>query len=352
MSLDFAAIFEKSPAPTMALNRNLEFIAANPAYLEMVGKTVEDIMGRYIFDAFPETEERIEGLTSVFNQVFEGEEAEFVEVPFRVEKDGAIVEQYWTARHVPVIGSGGETKYLVQYSENVTERVMMREMQNAVMAEQQHRIGNLFSIVGAVARQTARTSNTVSDFLPRFQDRISALVNVNRSLLGSAAEAGDLGTIVSKQLSVFPDDVRDRISVSGPGLALSVLQVQVLSMAIYELGANSMKYGAIGHPDGRVEITWDGEEGSNCCFEWKETGLQSRGAPEGSGYGTMLLSTIIPRQLGGNAERQLEPGMFFYRLGFGGDMAEAPGGAGMDKSMAQTKPVTEAAGGRDQFPPA
>lgn len=352
MSLDFTAIFEKSPTPTMALDRRLEYLAANAAYLEMVGKRAEEIMGRYIFDVFPETEERIEGLTSVFNKVLGGEEAEFVEVPFHLQKDGTVVEQFWTARHVPVIGSGGETRYLVQYSENVTEKVRMREMQNAVMAEQQHRIGNLFSIVGAVARQTARTSETVADFMPRFQERVSALVTVNRGLLGNAAEAGDLSSIMSRQLSVFPEDVRERIAVRGPDLALSVLQVQALSMAVYELGANSMKYGAIGNPDGQVEITWEGDEGASCCFEWKETGLQTDGAPEGNGYGTVLLSTIIPRQLGGNAERQLGSGTFIYRLGFGRETALAPAANRVENAMAQMRPVSGAAGREDQSPQA
>ncbi|WP_420410337.1 HWE histidine kinase domain-containing protein [Hoeflea sp.] len=316
MSLDFALIFDRSPTPTMVLNADLEYVAVNPAYLEMVGKSREEVMHRYVFDVFPETEERVDAMTAVFRDVLAGNEADFNEVPFRLSRDGVEAEQFWTARHVPVPNSSGEIKYFVQYSENVTDKVRMRELQNSVMAEQQHRIGNLFSIVTAVARQTARTSETVDEFLPRFQERVTAMVDVNRSLLGGTMGAAEFGGIIEHQLAVFPEDVRERISCEGTAVHLSTLQAKAISMAIHELGTNSMKYGAIGNAEGRVDISWGDLPGGQIEFQWRETNLLSEQSSEGTGYGSMLLSTIIPRQLAGMARREIENDSFVYHLVF------------------------------------
>ena len=52
--LDFKVFFDASPNAAMVLDRDLCFVAANAAYLRVVGvDDFETLRGRYIFDAFP-----------------------------------------------------------------------------------------------------------------------------------------------------------------------------------------------------------------------------------------------------------------------------------------------------------
>ena len=81
----------------MVLDRKLAFVAANDAYCNMVSKTREEMIGNYVFDVFPETPERIEAMTDVFNRALAGERPAFREIPFAIEEDGQLREYWWTA---------------------------------------------------------------------------------------------------------------------------------------------------------------------------------------------------------------------------------------------------------------
>ena len=168
MALDYEAVFQKSPAPTMILNDQLEFVAANPAYLAMVGMTLEELIGTYVFDAFPETHDRVGSLKALFEETLAGTPTTFSEIPFRIAVDQVVKEQWWTARNAAIRDDKDGKLYLIQFSENVTEQVKMREMRNALVGELQHRVGNIFTIINAIARQTARVSETVPEFLMSF----------------------------------------------------------------------------------------------------------------------------------------------------------------------------------------
>lgn len=317
MTLDFEAVFYKSPAPKMILNRKLEFVAANPAYLAMVDKSGDELLGRYVFDVFPETEDRVRQMTTVFEETFDGKDVSVTEIPFRITIDGTVREQWWTARHALLPDPAGGAPHLIQFSENVTEQVKMREMRNALMGELQHRVGNLFAIVGAIARQTARVAGDVPGFLSEFESRLRSLVRVNRQLRGDGEGGDTMASVIDHQLAVHTAEARDRIKVEGPDYPLSMLQAQAVSMAVHELATNSMKYGAIGCADGAISITWDRLPGDGCFLRWHETGIGTQTQPEKAGYGTMLLTTIIPSQLDGSAAREFGAESFTYSLEIG-----------------------------------
>ncbi|WP_224815614.1 sensor histidine kinase [Hasllibacter sp. MH4015] len=304
--IDFQVLFERSPAPTMILDKSLRFVAANPAYLKMVGRTWDDLDGTYVFDAFPEAEDRVRAMKSLFEATLEGEETVLEEVPFRITVKGVSKEEWWTVRHASLQSGPSGEPFLIQFSENVSAQVRMREMRNAMMGELQHRMGNTFSIVFALARQVGRTAATIPDFLSMFEGRLRSLVSLNKQLGGSnVTQEESMAAVVDHQLAVYGPDVLDRISVSGDDYSLSMLQSQAVAMAIHELATNSLKYGAIGQEGGAVSVTWTVLPSEGCLLTWEETGIEVAEPAEKTGYGTMLLTTIIPSQLNGNAAREV-----------------------------------------------
>lgn len=52
-TIDFKAVFDASPDAYMLLDRDLRFVAANRAYLRTASATLDDLLGREVFDAFP-----------------------------------------------------------------------------------------------------------------------------------------------------------------------------------------------------------------------------------------------------------------------------------------------------------
>lgn len=313
MALDFKAIFAGAPVPAMVLNKEYRFVAANAAYLKMTGKTEADLIDRYVFDAFPEEPERVKRMLAVFRETLEGGTPVFEEIPFVIERDGAREERWFNAQHAPLRGTSGEIKYMVQYSQDVTEKVRLKIMRDAVMREMQHRIGNLFTVVNAVARRVARTAEDVPGFLADFEARLHDLHRAQKELGNGSGQARDIRSVIAEQLDVFVSHARGRMTEEGPDVSLSPDEARALSMALHELSTNSLKYGAIGQPDGRVAVSWR-ETSGGLEFVWEETGLES--APDGtrSGYGTHLLMRVLPAQMDGHADRVFEDQRLRYAL--------------------------------------
>jgi two-component system, chemotaxis family, CheB/CheR fusion protein len=96
-----------------------------------------------------------------------------------------------------------------------------------------------------------------------------------------------------------------RVTLDGPkGIPLRSRTVQSLAMALHELMTNSVKYGALKQPNGRLTVLWRqetlAENGEPWLhLDWKESGVEMPplGAePQGSGQGRELIERVLPYQ--------------------------------------------------------
>ncbi|SHH55007.1 sensor histidine kinase [Marivita hallyeonensis] len=317
MTVNFEDVFQRAPTPTMVLDRNLVFVAANASYLNLFNLTEDDLLGKYVFDAFPESEDRVQAMTDVFQRTFVEGTSTIAEIPFRIDVNGVTKEQWWTATQVAITDEASGQDYLIQYTENVTERVKLRNLREAMLAELQHRIGNIFTVVSAISRQTGRVAKDVPDFLKRFDQRLTSLIKVNKELSGQRVEFDKLGDVIMHQLSVHAAHSMDRVAINGPDFPLSMLQSQAASMAVHELATNAIKYGALSNAEGEIDVSWELLPGDACRLIWRETGPITPSNGSGAGYGTMLLTTILPNQLDGVAQQEFGEGSFTYTLEIG-----------------------------------
>ena len=53
MTLDFKSLLDRSPNPYVTLDRDLTIVWANQEYLKATMRSLEDIVGRNLFDAYP-----------------------------------------------------------------------------------------------------------------------------------------------------------------------------------------------------------------------------------------------------------------------------------------------------------
>ncbi len=316
--LDFEQLFTTLPAPCLVLDREMRIVTATDNYLSNVKRTLAELRGRYVFEAFPEDEERMTLFRDAFQRALDGEANTLVEVPFSIAdtdlENGELRDVWWTCTHVPVHGPDGDILYMIQNAQDVTKQVSAQRLKDAIAGELQHRVGNILGLVSVIARRTAGSSGDLDDFLRRFDGRIRALAQTHSYLTGSNWDRMTVEKIVSRQLSDYCEQGADQIAMVGSDIELNATEAQILTLAIHELTTNSVKHGALKNGDGRLDVEWKKVGRSGYHLEWREGGIRVETAPERTGFGSLILDEIVPRQLQAEAVREFGTKSFLYRL--------------------------------------
>jgi PAS domain S-box-containing protein len=121
--IDFEALFELLPSPYMLLDRELRYVAVNRAYEREVGRERREMLGRFLFEAFPNSDEGGRMLRASFERVLtSGQPDTIAYIPYAVAKNGGAAEmRYWSAVHTPVTDDDGEVAFILQNTVDVTE---------------------------------------------------------------------------------------------------------------------------------------------------------------------------------------------------------------------------------------
>jgi PAS domain S-box-containing protein len=188
-----------------------------------------------------------------------------------------------------------------------TEGRELQERQAVLVGELQHRTRNLMAIVRSMADKTMRGARDLADFRDKFRTRLEALSRVQGLL--SRLDEHDRVTfdeLLRTELSAHgaAEEGAERVHLEGPvGVRLRSGMVQMLAMALHELATNAVKYGALGTPDGELDIRWrmvGEEQDPRLETEWQERGVTMPppgSAPRGTGQGRELIERALPYQL-------------------------------------------------------
>jgi two-component sensor histidine kinase len=184
-----------------------------------------------------------------------------------------------------------------------------------VAAELQHRTRNLISIVGTIADNTLRTSDTLDDFKAGYHNRLAALARA-QGLLFRTKEGGrvNFDELLKAELAAHSVCVEDNgsISLDGPkGVRLRSGTVQTLAMVMHELVTNAIKHGALKQPPGHLTVRWwletMGEGGKPWLhLDWKESSVEVPTSVGGTGQGRELIERALPYQFGARTTFALE----------------------------------------------
>jgi PAS domain S-box-containing protein len=127
---DYQALFRASPYPYLVMDTELNIIGASGAYLHSVKRTEEEIVGRYVFDAFPEnphdpgSTNMVEVKASIARALAKGEPdtPPFLRYAVQVQTpQGPVFEdRYWSTMHTPVFGDDGKPRFVLQNAIDVT----------------------------------------------------------------------------------------------------------------------------------------------------------------------------------------------------------------------------------------
>ncbi len=134
VTVDHAALFDAAPSPYLVVDPGLVIVEANRAYCASAGRRREDLVGRHIFDAFPDnpddpTGDGVSNLRASLERARETCRPDTMAVQkYDIEdpRTGRFVERYWTPINVPILDDEGRTALILHRVEDVTDYVRER----------------------------------------------------------------------------------------------------------------------------------------------------------------------------------------------------------------------------------
>ncbi|WP_425246096.1 PP2C family protein-serine/threonine phosphatase [Streptomyces sp. NEAU-NA10] len=130
--IDYAALFAATPSPYLVLGPDLVIVDVNDAYLRATRRTRDDLVGTYIFDAFPDNPadpdaDGVSNLSASLHRVLATRQRDTMalqkyDIPV-VDRPGAFEERWWSPINTPVTAPDGTVAWIIHRVEDVTEFV-------------------------------------------------------------------------------------------------------------------------------------------------------------------------------------------------------------------------------------
>jgi len=181
------------------------------------------------------------------------------------------------------------------------------ERRELLIGELRHRVGNLFSLVQALHRQTGTNAVDAQDLEMKFGARLASLATAHTLILEGGWQRTSLRSLLEATLAPYIE----RVDFSGTDVRLPAEAAFSFSMALHELATNANKYGCLSIDGGRLRIESRGVPdglGRKLVLVWKEVGGASPPGAEqnNGGFGTKLINQVVERQLSGQVVREFE----------------------------------------------
>ncbi|MGW2721260.1 PP2C family protein-serine/threonine phosphatase [Streptomyces sp. NPDC001492] len=133
--IDYAAVFQALPGMVALLTPELVYVDVNDDFAQLAGRSREQLLGRYIFDVFPENPNdpaaagMRETRESMLRVVATGERDTMAVLRYDIEdaqRPGHWQEHFWSPVNAPVLGPDGKVVLVVHRVEEVTELLRAR----------------------------------------------------------------------------------------------------------------------------------------------------------------------------------------------------------------------------------
>lgn len=173
--------------------------------------------------------------------------------------------------------------------------------------ELRHRLRTTLGLLTAVVRRSLETPRDLASYAAHLEDRIDAITHAQ--FLADQFGEVDLRTLIADEMLKYGALEGERVFLTGPALVLTPRVGQMMALAIHELAVNAVEHGGLGVSDGRIDVTWttDAERpGRLTRLTWTETGGETSAAPAHRGFGTEVLTRMLPYECG--AETEIEFG--------------------------------------------
>ncbi len=208
--------------------------------------------------------------------------------------------RWWDTTVSPILENGRVTRVLAT-SRDVTGEVRAEAHRKLLVNELNHRVKNTLATVQSIASQSLRNAGLDMAARTAFEGRLMAIAATHNVLTEENWSAASLRQIVDGSVMPYRTSPQ-QLTVTGQDLKVSPKPAVVMALAFHELAINALKYGALSAPQGHVDIRWSVRPGQELYIEWSERGGPPVRPPERRGFGSRIVETALPGELGGVVE--------------------------------------------------
>lgn len=191
-----------------------------------------------------------------------------------------------------------------------------RDRADLLAKELNHRVKNLFAVILAIVKMSARGDTAAAPAVDRIAKRIHALVTAHEVTQGTGQDQTvDFADLIGKVIAPYKSS-SERCELSGDKLVLPGRHAVPLGLVLHELVTNAVKYGAWAKPGGLLKVTWECVDGRARVL-WEEHGISGATPPEPGreGFGSALIRSS-ERQLGGTIARRFDDNGIVVEMAF------------------------------------
>jgi len=134
---DFRVLFESGPGLYLVLTPDLKIAAVSDAYLRATLTKREEILGRGLFEVFPDNPNDpaatgVRNLNASLERVLRSRLPDTMpvqkyDIPLPDSQGGGFEERYWSPINAPIFGSDNEVAFLIHRVEDVTEFIRAKQ---------------------------------------------------------------------------------------------------------------------------------------------------------------------------------------------------------------------------------
>ncbi|TNC47739.1 PAS domain S-box protein [Rubellimicrobium rubrum] len=190
---------------------------------------------------------------------------------------------------------------------DITERKRVEQGRQLLVRELDHRVKNLFAVTSGMIRMTARTAQSPREMADSLSGRLAALGKAHSLIQGAVSddavrrERVVLHDLVTTVLAPHLSDTTDQLRLKGPALQVGPQAAANLALVLHELATNSVKYGALSTPKGKLKVAWQ-VSGEQVTLAWSERGGPEVIPPAEEGFGSKLARQLVCGALGGDLD--------------------------------------------------
>ncbi|ETI64582.1 hypothetical protein C100_06610 [Sphingobium sp. C100] len=223
--------------------------------------------------------------------------------------------RYWDNLLTPVAGPAGDVLCVLCVSRDVTEKTRLEQQfesavsrEHLLFREMQHRVKNLFSVVGgliALAEREAAAEGATGEAMAILREKVQALSRASDAAFPSAGREADDCTPLKDLVESVLQPYGTHCRINGMTVEIGQDAVTNLALLLHELATNSVKYGALSIEGGSVAIDWTASD-NMLKLLWVEEGGPDVSAPQQQGFGTEMVDRIV-RSVRGSIHREWRP---------------------------------------------
>jgi two-component system CheB/CheR fusion protein len=288
---DLHNLFESTQVGTVFLDRNLVIRSFTPALTRIFNILPSD-RGRPLTDLSSRLS--LPTLAADVRSVFATGEV----IERAMELDGG--EAHYLGRVAPYRGADQRVAGVVATFVDVTSLTRAEAHHHVLIAELNHRVKNMLTVVVGIVEQLAKSPNDTAAFKAAVISRLHAMARTYALVSRESWTQTSIDELAQLEFAPFGPG---RSTLEGPDVRLNPRQTLSLGMVLHELATNAGKYGALSAPAGRVSLVWkeqlfDGEPGLSLA--WREHGGPPA-KPSKPSFGHKLVDRETSGGLGGKA---------------------------------------------------